>query len=543
MTSNARKIIEDAKVEAAVEQMVPEYLRSREGRCQALYRNGNECRAWAVADGLCRQHGEQDDARVQEIRAEGQRLAEEITRRNREKHSRDCTYRGFRITHRGISPSAEVWQVIAVSYESAKKYLAATGERRASASADMDCGIYEMPLESLKAQIDDVMGGMAPVEVQTEMPAGSGVAKVVSPRTGEVYAEISAEEQAERAEQNARVEALREAARVSLYGVGRYPFGGMSAAEIMAVVEIEREKRAAVQQEREERKAAETREREARTQAALAERKLSEERLRAEMEAEEREYRRNRRKALADLHQRQDVEGLQRTNLGGELLCDSCQRVYHDPDYDFCYGCKRGRKNTEHRQRVQSGEIKAREQARKQRRAAYLDTPEIQAAMRAEAEAKQLEKEQAKAAFQRERDTASEITRFITGHGYLNGAPGFFARHCERGQISPRHLPAFGAILDTAGQSLSGEAYTVLEPSLMALRKRLPAAIDAEVDEMLDGIPGIRMWTADGLRHYWEKGRPPYGVPPLEEGHWSLIESAIAALSPVTQAAIATWRK
>ena len=448
MTTNARKIIEDAKVLAQVEATLAERAGRDAARqlCQGVYRNGNLCRSYAIADGLCRRHGgdmtaaerEADAARVRENEEVAARLFERQRQAADERRANDCTYRGFRIVNRGSARRPQ-YQVNAISLDSAVAYLSATGghilpPEMAGLMRDTDCGLYEgVTVDELKRQIDDILAGEPPVEVYAEKEYGAASARIVSLRTGEVYGELSAHELAQRDERNARVEALRQAATVGLYGAGMNPLSGMNAAEIMAVVNVEREKRAAAPRVRQERQAAEAREREARISLLEEERKLMAERRRAEAEATERESSRNRRKQLAELHQRQDIEGLQHTDLDGKLLCDSCQRVYHDSAYDFCYGCKRGRKRTDHLRRIESGEIAKRKEARQAIRERIL------------APMREVEAAEKEALAARQRSTSEEIAEMLQRVGLTGWTFGDLAEWVERVDYEKaRRLDAYG---------------------------------------------------------------------------------------------------
>ena len=234
-----------------------------------------------------------------------------------------------------------------------------------------ECGdMMDISIDDLIAQIDDLLDGH-PAE---ERVLASGDSIIVSPTTGQVYGERTAEERQAEMDAAAQLEARRAFSRVRSYTDQATVDAtkGMSAAEIWAIVADLEEKKARIETEREQARADREAERVRQDDEARAQRRDMIESGRQKRQQREKEYRARRRRELADLHERQDRQGLQRTNLDGKLLCDSCQRVYHEPDFDYCYGCKRGRKASEHRARMASGEIAERKTARQAVREAYL---------------------------------------------------------------------------------------------------------------------------------------------------------------------------
>ena len=389
-------------------------------RCSGVYKNGNPCRSYAVIGDLCeRCHQRATDVEASaEIDRKARELARQMVEKNRTIHAEDCVYRGFQITWNGYG-----WQVTAIAYTSAVAYCEATGER--GARVGMDCGVYtDTSSDDLKGQIDDVMRGTVPLELET--PEGGLV--IVSPNTGELYAEIAPEVHQTRvqteAEAASRLEAKRAGVKAGAWGIGALDDAtrGLTVAEIWSLVRDaedraarrETEARVQAQGQADQLQAeiaalysgaglTDTQIVEARGNAERILRDTSDigERRAAQMgidtvlgrlrrQREDRAARAERRRAMEDLHRRQDAEGLQRTDLEGLALCDSCQRRYHDPAYDFCYSCTRGRNRYEHRQRVESGAIDRLRAARDAVRAAYL-APVIEsqnAERRAEQEAR-----------------------------------------------------------------------------------------------------------------------------------------------------------
>ena len=273
-------------------------------------------------------------AREQQRQANSRRKADEAAA---------FTLHGFRAYPRDLAQG--LWQVEADAYAQ-RLWKAATGDMWEH--CDYGPGISA---EQLRAQIEDVAAASPAVKV----PSPDGTAVIASPRTGEIYRELSA------------TEVLEE---------GRLEAAAQASWEQAALVKAQRETAIAEGQAKR------------RENARLAE--LEQEKLRAEAAAlresnevrwqrQKREWQAEERRRLRALHQSQDAEGIQRTNLDGLLLCDSCQRRYHEPGYDFCYSCKRGSGRDEHRARVASGEVAARQSARQRVRDALI-APEREAA-------------------------------------------------------------------------------------------------------------------------------------------------------------------
>ena len=441
-------MIENAKVEAAVEARLAERAARNAVHplCQGVYKNGNLCRNRAVADGLCRQHGGDksaseraaEAARIRELEGESQRIADEQQEMARQSRVADCIYRGFTIVNGGTA-SRPQYQVTALSIDSAVAYRRATGgdvypDSMGGLMRDTDCGLYEgVTVDELKRQIDDVLAGTPPEEVPAQ--SGDVVSRVVSPRTGEIYADITAEQKAAEIVQGANAKAAH------IEAVARRK----ARDETLEQMRRNRE------QLRLEREAADWRNREQQA-----------EQYRLEGVERERTERRERRKRLAELHVRQDAQGEQRTNLEGDPLCDSCQRVYHRPDFDFCYGCSKGRNRTDHRARVESGEVKARRDARQKVREVYM-TP-----MR-ERKAQEMADAQAVKG-----TLNAEILFMLQGCG-VDMTVGKFHDYCHDKSwvaMRPEDLASMDSVVEAA-ESLSTGAYAKIAPWLEQLVARM----------------------------------------------------------------------
>ena len=352
-------------------------------KCEATYQNGNPCRAYAVIGPHCRVHSEEfvDGVMSGEYERK-ERLAREhahgVQQKMQERHRLDQVYRGFRLTYRGHGDPAtgEDWQVVAETYEAAVMYCEVI-DKRSRPSAGMQCGMYSATLDDIKGQIDDILAGASPVVLDT--PQGGAV--IVSPNTGTVYSEISPDEH--RAQQEAERKARE-----------RHEEAMARRRERETLLE---QRKLAIESDR-RRKDADAK---ARRTALLSEARQS-------VSEAKRKERSERRRQLADLHERQDVQGLQRTNLEGDLLCDSCRRVYHKPDFLFCYGCSRGKRRRDHQHRVDSGEIDARQRRRDAIRDAYL------APIRDE------ESIELADASTRRKAANSELKELLPAHGFAN---------------------------------------------------------------------------------------------------------------------------
>ena len=235
------------------------------------------------------------------------------------------------------SDSLDCWQLKGDG-AALERFFQVTGDRWTQSDR------VEGTADQVRGQIDDVMGAAPPEKVV--LPDESAV--IVSPTTGEVYRKITP------------VEHKQELA--------------LEAAAALRWEEVEDRKAARAQAELDFQA---RREEEARR--AELEREAKREEIRGQRETNEmrwakqrREFAAENRKLLRQQHKEQDAQGLQRTNLDGNLLCDSCQRRYHEPGFDFCFSCKRGRGQHEHRQRLASGEIEARQAARQKIRDDYM---------------------------------------------------------------------------------------------------------------------------------------------------------------------------
>ena len=155
--------------------------------------------------------------------------------------------------------------------------------------------------DQVRGQIDDVMGAAPPEKVV--LPDESAV--IISPTTGEVYREITPVEHKQEL-------ALEAAAAAKWEEV---------ADRKAAREQAEREFQAKRQ---EEARLAEL-EREAKREEIRGQRETNE----ARWARQRREFAAENRKLLRQQHKEQDAQGLQRTNLEGLALCDSCQRRYH----------------------------------------------------------------------------------------------------------------------------------------------------------------------------------------------------------------------
>lgn len=366
----ARKIIERAKVDAAVEQMLthtcpnkdcgirlaPENLcpvcqftelmdrrhhietlaGDERGRCNGFYKNGKPCRSYSYAEGCCRQHWTtpEMEAHSQRNEEKAKDIATQMNKKAQDLRDQDRFHRGFAI--RRLSHSKDDWQVTAVTPEAARAYTKATGETHFG-GVPLDCGIYQMPQDDIIAQIDDVMAGQPPVETVIDDPETAAI--IVSPATGQIYGQVSKTEADARREHELRIEEER-----------------TRRAEARARSdEATAEKQRIQAEEKQRQDHIATNRMTAMAAAAATARKQT-----------DKQHRQEQRKRTQERHQRQDAQGLQRTDSEGRFLCDSCQRRYHSPDFAFCYNCTKGSGNREHRARIDSGEIRQRQQARQE---------------------------------------------------------------------------------------------------------------------------------------------------------------------------------
>ena len=236
-----------------------------------------------------------------------------------------------------VSDALDCWQLKG-NGAALDRFFEVTGDRWTQSDR------VEGTADQVRGQIDDVMGAAPPEKVV--LPDESAV--IISPTTGEVYREITPVEHKQEL-------ALEAAAAAKWEEV---------ADRKAAREQAEREFQAKRQ---EEARRAEL-EREAKREEIRGQRETNE----ARWARQRREFAAENRKLLRQQHKEQDAQGLQRTSLEGLALCDSCQRRYHDPGFDFCFSCKRGKGVHEHRQRLASGEVAARQAARQKIRDDYM---------------------------------------------------------------------------------------------------------------------------------------------------------------------------
>ena len=307
---------------------------------------GKPARSWharrpaSAADAMAAiEAAEAEAAAVAAIEAEAQAYAAaqqaEAAAKREANEAAAFTRHGFRCYPRDLERG--IWMVKA-NDEARRRYAQAVDDTWC------DTDVYDVTAEQLAAQLDDIMGAAPPEKVV--LPDESAV--IISPTTGEVYREITPVEHKQEL-------ALEAAAAAKWEEV---------ADRKAAREQAEREFQAKRQ---EEARRAEL-EREAKREEIRGQRETNE----ARWARQRREFAAENRKLLRQQHKEQDAQGLQRTSLKGLALCDSCQRRYHDPGFDFCFSCKRGKGVHEHRQRLASGEVAARQAARQKIRDDYM---------------------------------------------------------------------------------------------------------------------------------------------------------------------------
>ena len=381
---------------------------------------------------------EAEAAAVAEIEAQAQAYAAEqqakAAAKREAQEAAAFTRHGFRCYPRDLERG--IWSVRADN-DARRRYAQAMNDTWC------DGDFYDVTAEQLAAQIDDIMGGAPPEKVV--LPDESAV--IVSPTTGEVYREITP------------VEHKQELA--------------LEAAAALRWEEVEDRKAARAQAELdfqdkrdEEAKRAEL-EREAKREEIRGQRETNETRW----ARQRREFAAENRKLLRQQHKEQDAQGLQRTNLDGLALCDSCQRRYHDPGFDFCFNCKRGRGQREHRQRLDSGEVAARQAARQKVRDNYMAPARAVAAQdKAVAEAHR-------------REVNAELNALLESCGLPLWSGEGFQKYSHNvrlglrfnGGLREQDAPMVTGLLERASE-LSPAAHLKISPHLDVLREGLDRA-------------------------------------------------------------------
>ena len=381
-----------------------------------------------------------DAAAVIDIAVRGNAIVREQQRSSASRRKADeaaaFTLHGFRAYPRDLAQG--LWQVEADAYAQ-RLWKAATGDMWEN--CDYGPGISA---EQLRSQIEDVAAASPAVTV----PSGDGTVVIASPRTGEIYRQLSAVEVLEENRLEAATQAKWEEAALA------------KARRETAIAEGQAKRR---------------------ENARIAE--LEQEKLRAETAAlresnevrwakQKREFQAADRRRLRALHQTQDAEGIQRTNLDGLLLCDSCQRRYHEPGFDFCYSCKRGSGRDDHRTRMASGEVAARQSARQRVRDAFI-APEREAA------------QQQRQAVNGELNALLEQCGLPmwSGEGFQKYAQGARDRARFRQPLREADIPAVQRLL-TDAEALSPAAHAKIASHLDMIRRALeitprPEAVSA----------------------------------------------------------------
>ena len=381
---------------------------------------------------------EAEAAAVAEIEARANAIAAEqqakAAAKREAQETAAFTRHGFRCYPRDLERG--IWMVSADN-DARRRYAQATDD------AWCDTDVYDVTAEQLAAQLDDIMGGAPPEKVV--LPDESAV--IVSPTTGEVYREITP------------VEHKQELA--------------LEAAAALRWEEVEDRKAARAQAELDfqARREEETRRAELEREARQNEIDAQREQWASELAAADRKTRSDDARRLRQQHREQDAQGLQRTNRDGNLLCDSCQRRYHDPSFDFCFSCKRGRGQHEHRQRLDSGEVAARQAARQKVRDNYMAPARAVAAQdKAVAEAHR-------------REVNAELNALLescglplwSGEGFQKYAHNVRLGLRYNGGLREQDSPMVTGLLERASE-LSPAAHLKISPHLDVLRAGLDRA-------------------------------------------------------------------